>query len=100
MWIGINHALELFPALSFRSPQCDKGIEALEAYRSHVEGEGALSKNEPVPDWSAHPADAFRMMAEAHRAGLVSFKHTTAEVRSKWYFPEKRRGMKPMRVSA
>lgn len=102
VWIGINHAHELFPALSFRSPHCDKGLEALSCYRKRTEGEGALSTEEPVHDWASHPADAFRMMAEAHRAGLIAFKFTTAEPKLDWYFgpKAKRKGAKPMRVSA
>jgi hypothetical protein len=104
VWIGINHALELFPALSFRSPHCDKRLEALEAYRSEVEGEGALSRNEPEHDWSSHQSDAFRMMAEAHRAGLVRFTDTTAAVNTDWLglglHRHGRRGMKPIRVSS
>jgi hypothetical protein len=102
VWIGINHALELFPALAFRSPQCDDGLAALCAYRTRRQGEGALTTDEPIHDWSSHTADAFRMMAEAHRAGMVAFKHTTAVAAPEWYDPhrEKRRGMKAVRVSA
>lgn len=102
VWIGINHALELFPALSFRSPQCDDGLTALSAYRKRVDGEGALQTDVPIHDWASHTGDAFRMMAEAHRAGLVSFKFTTAEVKPDWYdatFGRRRRTAKPMRVS-
>jgi hypothetical protein len=29
VWVGINHVLEMFPALAFRSPQCDDGLAAL-----------------------------------------------------------------------
>ena len=68
VWIGINHALELFPALAFRTPHCDKGLEALEGYRSETEGEGTISNTEPVHDCVAHRR-SYRMMAEAHRAG-------------------------------
>lgn len=102
VWIGINHAKEMFANIAFRLPHCQKGLDALQAYRKKTEGEGALSTEEPVHDWSSHPADAFRMMAEAHRAGLVSFKFTTAEPKPGWYGLEaryKRRGAKPMRVS-
>lgn len=101
VWIGLNHALELFPALAFRSPQCDEGLTALAAYRTRRQGEGAASSDEPVHDWASHTADAFRMAAEAHRAGLIEFKHTTAEVRADWYDPRRvRRGMKAIRVSS
>ena len=103
VWIGINHALEMFSALSFRSPQCDAGLEALSCYRTRPNRESSHAVDEPVHDWSSHTADAFRMMAEAHRAALVSFKHTTAEPRQDWYTPggkRQKRGMAPMRVSA
>lgn len=101
VWVGINHALELFPAISFRSPQCDDGLAALSCYRTRRQGEGALTTDEPVHDWASHTADGFRMMAEAHRAGLVAFKHTSAAPAPDWYAPgrERRRGLKPMRVS-
>jgi hypothetical protein len=99
VWVGINHTLEMFPALSFRSPQCDLGVEALAAYRQHNEGEGGITRAEPIGDWASHPADAFRVMAEAHRSGLLTFKHTTAETRPEWSFRVKRKGMKPARVS-
>jgi hypothetical protein len=102
VWIGINHALELFPALSFRSPQCDDGLSGLSAYRTRRQGEGALTTDEPIHDWASHIADPFRLMAEAHRAGYVAFKFTTASPNPDYYTPggPKRRGMKPMRVSA
>jgi phage terminase large subunit len=101
VWVGINHALEMFPALAFRSPQCDSGLDALSSYRTRRQGEGALTTDEPVHDWASHPADAFRVMAEGHRAGLWQFKNTTAEVRPDWYGLKARnkRGMKPQRVS-
>lgn len=102
VWIGINHLLEMFPALAFRAPQCDDGLTALAAYRTRRQGEGALSSDEPVHDWASHPADALRMLAEAHRAGLLAFKHVSAKGESgAWPAggrPQKR-GVAPMRVS-
>jgi hypothetical protein len=106
LWVGINHVIERFPAIAFRSPQCDNGIEALAAYRQHIEEQGRVTRLEPVGDWASHPADAFRTMAEAHRADLVTFKHAPASVQSDadWYkktfAKRKRRGVKPIRVSA
>lgn len=74
VWIGINHALEMMGSIVWRLvPSVETGIEALNAYRQHIEGAGALTKAEPVHDWASHPADAFRTMAEAHRAGLFKF---------------------------
>lgn len=100
VWVGINHALEMFPALAFRSPECDAGLEALSAYHARVQGQGALATDEPVHDWASHPADAFRLVAEAHRAGMIAFKHTTAETKAEWYGTKaKRRGMKEARVA-
>lgn len=101
VWLGINHALEMFPALAFRAPHCDAGLDALMAYRTRPQGEGPQQVDEPIHDWSSHPADAFRLMAEAHRAGLIAFKHTAAEPKPEWYGNDarKRRGMKEVRVS-
>ncbi len=105
VWIGINHALEMFNAISFRSPQCDNGVEALSAYRQHIESDGGLTKAAPIADWAAHPSDVFSIMCEAHRSGLITFKHTNAEAdyyvaRPDWLMRPKRRGFKnPIRVS-
>lgn len=102
VWIGINHALELFPALSFRSPQCDDGLDALGCYRTRRQSEGSASTDQPIKDWASDTADAFRTMAEAHRAGMVAFRHTHAEIRSDWnHRLEKRKRMvaKTIRVS-
>jgi|GEM_PF-1595078 len=95
VWVGINHALELFPALAFRLPQCESGLAALGAYRTRRQGDGATATDEPVHDWASHTADAFRMLAEAHRAGLVQFKH--AGISGSGLH---RRGLKAIRVSA
>jgi len=73
VWVGINHLLEMFDSLVFRSPQTEKGVEALGAYRMHIEEEGAITRPEPIHDWASHPADALRTMAEAHRVGLFKF---------------------------
>lgn len=100
LWVGINHTLEMFPSFQFRSPQCDEALGILGCYRSKQEGEGALSVNEPVHDWSSHCADALRTMAEAHKSGQVAFKHTPAKQEPERYFGHgaKRKGAKPMRV--
>lgn len=96
VWVGINHALELFPALSFNEPKCREGLAALTAY--HTKKTVAGVADEPVHDWSSHAADAFRYLAEAHYHGLLSFKHTTAEVRGR--DGGRRLPMKQARVSA
>jgi len=97
VWVGINHLLQLFPALQFRAPQVDPGLEALTCYRQRPPRDGTTNANEPIHDWASHPADALRTMAEAHLAGQFKFTHTNAQP-----MPErggrKRRGMKPIRV--
>jgi phage terminase large subunit len=72
IWVGINHACQLFPSLEFRLPDCDSGLESLEAYHTKEVQEGAMVTSQPVHDWSSHAADAFRTMAEAHHAGMIS----------------------------
>lgn len=101
VWIGINHVLEMMPGIVFRSvPTVEKGLEALAAYRKHSEGMGALTKSEPVHDWASHPADAFRTMAEAHRAGLFKFASAADPRPGEYGRHRERKGMKPRRVSA
>lgn len=73
IWIGINHMRQMFPSLEFRTPECDGGLEALEAYHTREEKTGLLSKTEPVHDWASHAADAFRTMGEAHALGMFKF---------------------------
>ncbi len=101
VWIGINHVIELLPAVVFRgSAAVAAGLEALSSYRQHVEGEGSLTRAEPVHDWASHPADAFRTMGEAHRAGLFKFASAVDARPGEYGLGRDRRGMKRRRVSA
>lgn len=75
IWLGIDHARQMFASLEFREPACSAGIAALEAYHTKEVTEGMLSRSEPVHDWSSHTADALRTMAEAHFHGLFKFTH-------------------------
>lgn len=84
VWIGINHLLEMFGGIVFRSPHTDKGLEALGSYRMHIEELGSITRAEPIHDWASHPADALRTMAEAHRVGLFKFA-SAAEPRPDYY---------------
>jgi hypothetical protein len=54
----------------FRSPECDSGLAALDAYHKAPDSP-RLSRDEPLHDWSSHAADAFRTLAEADLAGLI-----------------------------
>lgn len=71
IWVGINALKGLFPGLAFRAPECDLGLDALDAYHTKEVERGKLVSSEPVHDWSSHTADALRYMAEAFMAGHV-----------------------------
>ena len=99
IWVGINHLLQLMPAMQFRqTDEVEDGLEALGSYWKKEEREGVLSNDKPVHDWASHTADAMRTMAEAHLSGMFKFSHTPAEPDPERY-GRKKRGMKPMRVS-
>jgi hypothetical protein len=99
-WIGINHLLQMFNTLAFRAtPEVLTALDTLACYHTRKSGNQA---GELVHDWSSHTADALRTMAEAHRAELFKFKHTTAQPRPDWYDPDgkqKRKGLKARTVS-
>ena len=100
VWIGINHVIEMLPGIVFRATdEVEEGLDALTSYRQQVEGEGALTKAEPVHDWASHPADAFRTMAEAHRAGLFKFASAVDPSQNECGIRRERKGAKPRRVS-
>ncbi|MBB5040596.1 hypothetical protein [Prosthecobacter dejongeii] len=71
VWIGINALLGLFPSLIFLEPRTRPGIEALEAHHTREETTSGIVSDAPVHDWSMHPCDALRTLAEAARAGLI-----------------------------
>lgn len=97
IWAGINHLQQLFLNMEFRSPQCDKGIEALEAYHTKEVNEGAVIRDIPVHDWSSHCADSLRTLAEAHAHGMFKFSHVDLAGLPE-YLPARRcRGSVPMR---
>ena len=79
IWVGINGLKGLFSALVFRAPDCEQGLEALEAYHTKEVEVGKLISNQPVHDWSSHTADALRYMAEAFAAGVVKFSAASVE---------------------
>jgi phage terminase large subunit len=99
-WIGINHLLQMFNTLAFRStPEVLTALDTLACYHTRKSG---LQAGELVHDWSSHTADALRTMAEAHRADLFKFKHTTAQPRPDWHDPDgkqNRKGIKARTVS-
>jgi hypothetical protein len=70
IWLGINAVRSLLPRCYFDAVACASGISALETY--HVDGP---ETERPVHDASSNAADAFRMIAEAMNAGLISPHH-------------------------
>jgi hypothetical protein len=102
IWVGINALLELFPVLEFNEQKCSKGIRALNAYRKRDVSMGSAVRDEPVHDWASHPADALRMMAEAHLNGHFKFAfagHSAANNPIKGPSERRqRRGMKAVTV--
>ena len=102
IWVGINHAIQMFPLFEFREPACSEAMVMLSCYRARPERDGVLSRSEPVHDRASHTADPIRVLAEAHLAGMVEFKSGSAIVPEWGYVKElrreKRRGMKPIRI--
>lgn len=72
-WVGINDCRQLLPRAVIHSERCERGVAALECYHTHPK------TGDPVHDWSSHPADALRTMAEALCHGLVEGGSTIAK---------------------
>ncbi|GJM01955.1 MAG: hypothetical protein DHS20C08_04560 [Rhodomicrobium sp.] len=60
---GINAARTLIPKCVFDAIKCERGIEALQAYRTEKNEEKDVFGAKPLHDWSSHAADAFRELA-------------------------------------
>ena len=71
IWVGINRLRQLMPRMTFRLPACEFGIEALANYHTRPESGGGIAVDVPVHDWSSHPSDALRTLAEAEMAGMI-----------------------------
>ena len=71
IWDGINRTLELFPRMVFHATNCERGITALENYRTVEDTRKDYITDRPVHDWASHPADALRMFSEAEALGLL-----------------------------
>lgn len=100
VWPGINHVLQMFPALQFIAGPCEGGIEALSMYRTPDGSKDAtaLSRPEPVHDWSSHTADALRTFGEALLAGLVKFGQApVVPEEGEWKYPRSARADRPAR---
>jgi hypothetical protein len=71
VWDGINLAVDAMPRTFFNDGGCSDGIDALDAYHSKEERDGATIRDTPVHNWASHYADAFSLSHQAIRAGLV-----------------------------
>lgn len=63
---GIHSARMLFPRCWFDAEKCQRGIEALQAYRWDRNERLHEYKPVPVHDWASHGADAYRGLAYRH----------------------------------
>ena len=71
IWVGINRLRQMLPRLSFRIPQCERGLEALSNYHTVRETSTGIARDEPCHDWSSHAADGLRVIAEADAANML-----------------------------
>lgn len=60
---GINAVRRLLDQCWFDRERCDRGLEALKAYRREYDDKLKDWKLRPLHDWSSHGADAFRTYA-------------------------------------
>lgn len=65
----------------FDEKKCQRGISALEGYRSEYDEEKRILSNRPFRDWTTHGADAFRTFAVGYS---LTEKHKT---KTEEYFP-------------
>ncbi len=68
---GINAVRVTFNKFWINKDACAEGIEALRQYRADYDEKLKVFKNAPLHDWSSHPADAFRYLAQAYRGFVV-----------------------------
>jgi hypothetical protein len=64
---GINAVRRSLPLCVFHARCEDGGLSALEQYRREWDDEKKCFKPSAVHDWTCHPADAFRYLAQAWR---------------------------------
>lgn len=71
VWVGINRVRTMMPRMKFRTPQCELGLNSLEAYRSGIWYDRGRQMDVPVHDKASHAADALRVMGEAEMAEML-----------------------------
>jgi hypothetical protein len=71
----------MLPRFSFRVPECERGLEALNVYHTIRETSTGIARDEPCHDASSHACDALRMIAEAEAAHMLHNAGTTVVAR-------------------
>ncbi len=71
VWDGINLALDAMPRVWMNKSGCRDGLDALDAYHSKEERDGATIGNRPVHNWASHYSDAFSLSHQAIHHGMV-----------------------------
>lgn len=70
-WPGINKVLEMMPRMVFHKTKTVNLLESLENYHVKQDNRDGSLTNRLVDDWSAHDADAVRMLGEAALNGRL-----------------------------
>ena len=66
---GINAVRRLLASCYIDEKRCERGIEALKAYRKEWDDRNKLWRDKPLHDWSSHGADALRSFAVGFQEG-------------------------------
>lgn len=64
---GISAVRQVLHRCWFDETRCAAGLEALRQYQSEWDDKKKKFRDEPLHDWTSHPADAFRYLAMAYR---------------------------------
>lgn len=80
---GINAARAILPRCRFDAVKCERGLNALRAYRAEYDEKHKVIKPRPLHDWSSHASDAFRYLAMG-----VKDRYTPPEPRFERTFAE------------
>ena len=64
---GIEAVRSTIPLCYFSQKTCQRGIDALRAYRKAWDDKNKIFQSHPLHDWASNGADAFRMFAMARK---------------------------------
>ena len=67
---GIAAVRTILPRCWFDRIRCRKGLDFLRQYRASYDEKRQVLSNRPLHDLSSHAADAFRVLATAHRSAV------------------------------